>query len=174
MLADFANTTGEPVFDGALKVALAVALEQSPFLKVFPDQRVQETLRLMERSPDERVTRSLAREIAQREQLKALLAGSIGTPRQPTTCWRSRRSTPRPATSWRASRSKSPSKEQVLTALGGAAARLREKLGESLASIEKFDVPLPRATTPSLEALHAYSLALDEGRRCRVSKRFRI
>ena len=77
VLADFVNTTGEPVFDGALKVALAVALEQSPFLKVFPDERVRETLRLMERPPDERVTRSVAREVAQREQLKALVRGSI-------------------------------------------------------------------------------------------------
>ena len=83
VLADFMNTTGEPVFDGALKVALAVALEQSPFLKVFPDDRVRETLRLMERAPEERVTRSIAREIARREQLKALVAGSIGTSRQP-------------------------------------------------------------------------------------------
>jgi hypothetical protein len=68
VLADFENTTGEPVFDGALKVALAVALEQSPFLKVFPDDHAQETLRLMERSPEERITRSIARDIARREQ----------------------------------------------------------------------------------------------------------
>src|SRR6202008_3598701 len=77
MLADFENGTGEMVFDGALKVALAVALEQSPFLKVFPDERARATLRLMGRAPDERVTRAIAREIAQREQLKALLSGSI-------------------------------------------------------------------------------------------------
>src|SRR4029077_11882525 len=79
VLADFMNTTDEPVFDGTLKVALAVALEQSPFLKVFPDERVLETLRLMERPPDERVTRSISREIARREQLKALVAGSISS-----------------------------------------------------------------------------------------------
>ena len=78
VIADFSNTTGEPIFDGAMKVALAVALEQSPFLKVFPDERVRETLRLMERSPDQPVDRAAAREIARREQLKALLAGSIG------------------------------------------------------------------------------------------------
>ena len=77
VVADFENTTGEPVFYGALKVALAVALEQSPFLKVFPDDRARETLRLMERSPDERLTRTVAREIARREQLKAMLTGSI-------------------------------------------------------------------------------------------------
>ena len=70
VLADFANTTGDPVFDGALKVALAVAVEQSPFLKVFPDERVRDTLRLMKRPPDEPITRAIAREIAQREQLQ--------------------------------------------------------------------------------------------------------
>ena len=174
VLADFENTTGEPVFDGALKVALAVALEQSPFLKVFPDERARETLRLMNRPPDERVTRAIAREIAQREQLKALIAGSIARSAA-TTCSRSRPSTRRPATSWRASRSRPPARKQVLTSLGTAASQLREKLGESLASIEKFDVPLPRATTSSLDALHAYSLALDRrAAECRGSKRFHI
>ena len=79
ILADFQNTTGEPVFDGALKVALAVALEQSPFLKVYPDNRAREALRLMQRPADERLTRDMAREIARREQLKALVAGSIAS-----------------------------------------------------------------------------------------------
>src|SRR5262249_39738858 len=74
VLADFENTTGDDTFDGALKVALAVALEQSPFLKVFPDDQARETLRLMQRPPDEKITRSIAREIARREQLKVLLA----------------------------------------------------------------------------------------------------
>src|SRR4029079_10600140 len=78
-LCDIEKTTNEPVFDGALKVALAVALEQSPFLRVFPDDRVREALRLMQRPPDQRVTRTIAREIARREQLKALVAGSIGS-----------------------------------------------------------------------------------------------
>src|SRR5258705_1744326 len=79
VLADFDNATGETVFDGTLKVALAVSLEQSPFLKIFPDERARDTLRLMERSPDERLTRAVAREIARREQLKVLLAGSISS-----------------------------------------------------------------------------------------------
>ena len=79
LLTDFMNTTGEPVFDGALKVALAVAVEQSPFIKIFPDERVREALRLMNRSPDERLAPSVAREIAQRERLKALLTGSIAS-----------------------------------------------------------------------------------------------
>ena len=163
VLADFENTTGEPVFDGALKVALAVALEQSPFLKVFPDDRARETLRLMERSPDERVTRSIAREIARREQLKALLAGSIASLGRNYVLALEAINAETGDVMAR-EQAEAASKEQVLTSLGAATSRLREKLGESLASIQKFDVPLPRATTPSLDALHAYSLALYEGR----------
>jgi eukaryotic-like serine/threonine-protein kinase len=163
VLADFTNTTGDAVFDGTLKVALAVAVEQSPFLKVFPDERVRDTLRLMNRSPDERVTRSVAREIAQREQLKALLAGSIA-PLGRTYVLTVEAINAVTGDVMAREQVEAAGKEQVLTALGGIASRLREKLGESLASIQKFDVSLPRATTPSLEALHAYALALDEGR----------
>jgi tetratricopeptide (TPR) repeat protein len=163
VLADFENTTGEPVFDGALKVALAVALEQSPFLKVFPDDRARDTLRLMQRSPDERVTRSMAREIARREQLKALLAGSIASLGRNYVLALEAINAETGDVMAR-EQAEAASKEQVLTSLGAATSRLREKLGESLASVQKFDVPLPRATTPSLDALHAYSLALYEGR----------
>jgi tetratricopeptide (TPR) repeat protein len=163
VLADFANTTGDPVFDGALKVALAVAIEQSPFLKVFPDERVRDTLRLMNRPPDEPVTRSIAREVAQREQLAALLAGSIA-PLGRNYVVAVEAVNARTGDVMGREQIEVPGKEQVLTALGRVASRLREKLGESLASTQKFDVPLPRATTPSLEALHAYALALDEGR----------
>jgi tetratricopeptide (TPR) repeat protein len=162
VIADFTNTTGEPVFDGALKVALAVALEQSPFLKVFPDERVRETLRLMGRSPEEHVTRAMAREIAQREQLKALLSGSIaGLGRNYVLAIEAINA--QTGDVMAREQIEATSKEDVLTALGSAAARLREKLGESLASVQKFDAPLARATTSSLEALHAYSLALDHG-----------
>jgi tetratricopeptide (TPR) repeat protein len=163
VLADFVNTTGEPVFDGTLKVALAVALEQSPFLKVFPDQRVQETLRLMQRDSGEPVTRTVAREIARREQLKALLTGSISSLGSHYVLALEAINA---ATGDVVAREQVEvaGKEGVLTALGNAAARLREALGESLTSVERFDAPLARATTPSLEALHAYSLALDEGR----------
>jgi len=163
VLADFMNTTGEPVFDGALKVALAVAVEQSPFLKVFPDARVRDTLRLMKRSPDEGITRLVAREIAQREQLKALLAGSIA-PLGKNYVLAVEAINAVTGDVMAREQVEAGGKEQVLTALGGLASRLREKLGESLTSIQRFDVPLPRATTPSLEALHAYALALDEGR----------
>ena len=163
VLADFENSTGEPVFDGTLKVALAVALEQSPFLKVFPDERGRETLRLMQRSPDERLTRSVAREIAQREQLKALLAGSIVRLGQNYVLALEAVNAQSGDVMAR-EQAEAVSKEQVLTELGSAISRLRQKLGESLASVQKFDVPLPRATTASLDALHAYALALYEGR----------
>jgi eukaryotic-like serine/threonine-protein kinase len=163
VLADFTNTTGEPVFDGALKVALAVSLEQSPFLKVFPDDGVREELRLMERAPDERVTRSIAREIARRERLKALVAGSIGSFGSHYVVALEAINAETGDVMAR-EQVEVASKEQVLTALGNATSRLRERLGESLSSIQRFDAPLPRATTSSLEALHAYALALDQGR----------
>jgi len=162
VLADFSNTTGNPVFDGALKVALSVALEQSPFLKVFPDVRMRETLRLMGKPADAPVTRDVAREIAQREQLKALLTGSIaGLGKNYVLALEAVNA----ATGDVMAREQveAGSQEEVLTSLQGAASRLREKLGESLSSIKQFDAPLARATTSSLEALHAYSLALDNG-----------
>jgi Tfp pilus assembly protein PilF len=163
VLADFDNNTGDAVFDRALKVALAVALEQSPFLNVFPDERARETLRLMARSPDEPVTRSVAREIARREQLKALLAGSISSLGRNYVLALEAVNAETGDVIAR-EQTEAASKEEVLGALGAASSRLREKLGESLASVQKFDVPLPRATTTSLDALHAYSLALYEGR----------
>ncbi len=163
VLADFENTTGESVFDGTLKVALAVSLEQSPFLKVFPDERARETLRLMERSPNDPITRSLAREIAQREQLKALLAGSIVRLGENYVLGLEAINAQTGDVMAR-EQAEAATKEQVLGALGGAISRLRQKLGESLPSVQKFDVPLPRATTASLDALHAYSLALYQGR----------
>ena len=163
VLADFENATGDPVFDGTLKVALAVALEQSPFLKVFPDDRARETLRLMERSPGEAITRAVAREIAQREQLKALLAGSIVRLGENYVIGLEAINAQTGDVMAR-EQAEAATKEQVLSALGGAISRLRQKLGESLPSIQKFDVPLPRATTASLDALHAYSLALYQGR----------
>ncbi len=162
VVADFANTTGEPVFDGTLKVALTVALEQTPFLRVFPDARVQETLRMMGRAPETTVTRAVAREVAQREQLKALLAGSIASL---GTSYVIALEAINAQTGDVMAREQvqAPSKEEVLSAVGRVAASVRGRLGESLASIQKYDVSLARATTPSLEALHAYSLALDQG-----------
>jgi serine/threonine protein kinase/tetratricopeptide (TPR) repeat protein len=163
VVADFLNSTGDPVFDSTLKVALSVALEQSPFLKVFPDERAHQTLVLMQRSPEKGITRDIARAIAQREQLKALVSGSI------TTLGRHY------VVALEAVNAESGdvvareqvevnSKEEVLSAMGGAVSRLRRKLGESLGSIQRYDVPLPQATTPSLDALQAYARALDDGR----------
>jgi tetratricopeptide (TPR) repeat protein len=163
LLADFANATGEPVFDGTLKVALAVAMEQSPFIKVFPDERVAQALRLMNRRADEPLSRAVGRELAQREQLKALVAGSIASlGRNYVVAIEAINS--QTGDVMAREQFEVAQKEQVLAALGEAAARLRNKLGESLASIQHFDVPLPRATTSSLEALHSYALALDQDR----------
>jgi tetratricopeptide (TPR) repeat protein len=162
VLADFENTTGDPIFEGTLKVALAVALEQSPFLKVFPDDRARDTLRLMQRPPDTRVTRTIARDIARREQLKALIAGSVASLGRNYVITLEALNADTGDVMAR-EQVEAAGKEEVLTSLGDATSRIRQKLGESLASVQKFDVPLARATTASLDALHAYSLALSEG-----------
>jgi serine/threonine protein kinase/tetratricopeptide (TPR) repeat protein len=162
LLADFVNTTGDPVFDGTLKQALAVQLEQSPYLNIVPDQTVRKALQFMGRAADERVTGSVAREICEREHIKAMLSGSIATlgsqyvvALDATNC----------ATGDSLAREQvtAASKEAVLPAVGKAASSLRGKLGESLASIQKFDTPVTEATTSSLEALKAYAAA-DEMR----------
>jgi len=158
LLADFINTTGDPVFDGTLKQALAVQLQQSPFLYIFPDKRVRETLQLMGRSADEHVTGAVARELCERENIKAELNGSIsalGTQYvislEALNC--------RTGDSLARDQVTADSKEKILPALGEAATRLRRELGESLASIQKFDKPIQEVTTSSLEALKAYSQA---------------
>ena len=160
VLADFTNTTGEPAFDGTLKQAVAMQLEQSPFLNIFPEQRVRETLRYMGRSPDERLTNQIAREVCERQAIKAVLTGSIITLGnhyvigfEAANC--------RTGGSLAREQVEAGSREQVLTALGSAATQLRVKLGESIRSIQQFDVPLTQATTPSLEALKAYTLARE-------------
>jgi len=158
LLADFINTTGDPVFDGTLKQALAVQLQQSPFLSIFPDNRVHATLQLMGHSPDERVTGATARELCQRENIKAVLNGSISAlgsqyvvSLDALNC-----STGESLTRDQVTAS---GKENVLSALSQAATRLRGKLGESLSSIQKFDKPVQEVTTTSLDALKAYSQA---------------
>ena len=156
LLSDFVNTTGDPVFDGTLKQALAIQLQQSPYLNIVPEQRVRDTLQLMGRSPDERVTGAVAREICERENIKAGLNGSIASlGRQyvisldAINC--------RTGDSLAREQVTADAKEKVLPALGSAAARLRTRLGESLASIQKFDKPFEEATTSSLDALKAYT-----------------
>jgi serine/threonine protein kinase/tetratricopeptide (TPR) repeat protein len=160
VLADFLNTTGDAVFDGTLKLALAVQLGQSPFLNIFGDDRLREALRFMGRSPDERVTRDVGREICLRQGLKALLAGSIATlgSHYVITVEAINALT---GDAIAREQTEADSKEQVLKRLGEAATRLRKKLGESLASIQKFDAPIEQATTSSLDALKTYSMARE-------------
>jgi eukaryotic-like serine/threonine-protein kinase len=161
VLADFVNTTGDAVFDGTLKQALAVQLEQSPFLNVFGDDRVRDALRLMGRSPDERVTRDVAREICQRQKLKAWLAGSISGLGSHYVI-NLEVINAQTGDALTREQVEAESKEQVLKKLGEAATKLRAKLGETLASIQKFDAPVEEATTTSLEALKAYSLGFEQ------------
>jgi serine/threonine protein kinase/tetratricopeptide (TPR) repeat protein len=160
LIADFANNTGDPVFDGTLRQALAAQLGQSPFLNIFGDQRVRDSLRFLGRSPDERVTRELAREICQRQALKAFLAGSIsGVGSHYVLTIEAVNAQTGDALA--REQVEADSKEQVIKKLGEAATTLRVQLGESLASIQKFDAPIEQATTSSLEAFKAYSIGLD-------------
>jgi serine/threonine protein kinase/Flp pilus assembly protein TadD len=156
LLADFVNTTGDAVFDGTLKQALAVQLEQSPFLSIFSEERVRESLRFMGRPPDERVTRDVAREICQRQGLKAMLLGSIAKFER-NYAIHLEAVNAQSGESIARQQVEAEGKDQVLKALGGAAAKLREKLGESLASIQKYDAPIEQVTTSSLEALKAFA-----------------
>jgi eukaryotic-like serine/threonine-protein kinase len=156
LLADFVNTTGEPVFDGTLKQALAVQLQQSPYLNIVPEKRVREALQYMGRSPDERVNGAVAREICERENIKAALNGSISAlgsqyvvSLDAVNCHTGDNLVREQVTA--------DAKEKVLPALGAAASHLRSQLGESLASIQKFDKPVEEVTTSSLEALKAYT-----------------
>jgi serine/threonine protein kinase/tetratricopeptide (TPR) repeat protein len=161
LLADFVNTTGDGVFDGTLKQALAVELEQSPYLNIFPASRIQEALRFMGRSPDERVTSDVAREICLREGVKAMLTGSIsslGSHYVVTLEAVNAQS----GDSLAREQAEAESKEQVLKSLDQAASSLRGKLGESIGSVQKFATPLEAATTSSLEALQAFSLGQAE------------
>jgi eukaryotic-like serine/threonine-protein kinase len=161
LIADFVNTTGDNVFDGTLKQALAVQLGQSPFLNIYPDERVRETLRFMGRSPDERLTKDVAREICQRQGLKALLLGTISSLGNNYVITLEAQNA-ETGDSLAREHVEASSKEQVLASLGRAASELREKLGESLSSIEKHYVPIEQATTSSLEALKAYAMANEE------------
>jgi len=161
LLADFANSTGEPVFDGTLKQALAVQLGQSPFLNIFPEERVREALRFMGRSPDDRLTRDVAREICERQGLKAMLTGSISSLGSHYVITLEAVNA-HSGDSIAREQIEADSKEQVLSALGSAASTLRGKLGESLSSIKKFEVPVEQATTSSLEALKAFATGNDE------------
>jgi eukaryotic-like serine/threonine-protein kinase len=157
VLADFANSTGDPVFDDTLNTALNVSLRQSPFLNVLSDSEVAKTLQLMTRPASTKLTPEVTRELCQRAGSKAYLAGSIGSlgseyvlGLKAVNCQSGDTLAEEQVTA--------ASKEKVLDALGEAASELRGELGESLATVQKFDVPLAEATTSSLQALKAYSL----------------
>ncbi|HET6899338.1 MAG TPA: winged helix-turn-helix domain-containing protein, partial [Vicinamibacteria bacterium] len=157
LVADFLNTTGDEVFDGTLRQAVAVQLGQSPYLNVFSEDRVRETLRYMERAPGERVTRELGREIAQRRGVKAVLAGSIASLGRHYVIGLEAVSAATGETLAR-EQVEAESRERVLGRLGEATRRLRASLGESLASLESHAAPIEQATTSSLDAFKAYDL----------------
>ncbi|MEO6223956.1 MAG: protein kinase [Vicinamibacterales bacterium] len=165
VIADFENTTGDAVFDDALRQAVAVQFQQTPFVTLLADQSVQRTLRLMSRPPDDVLTSAVAREICQRAGGKASVEGSIaplGTSYVITIGVHNCQT----GAALAKEQVQASSKEEVLKQVGTAIPKLRERLGESLASIEKYDVPITDATTASLEALQAYG----QGLRARQSK----
>jgi serine/threonine protein kinase/tetratricopeptide (TPR) repeat protein len=157
VLSDFTNKTGEAVFDDTLRQGLSVQLEQSPFLSMISDSKVNETLKLMGRPAGDRLTPEVTREVCQRTGSKAMLTGSIaGLGSQYVIGLKAVNC--QSGDLLAEAQEQAASKEGVLKALDAATVRLRSKLGESLLSVQKFDVPLEDATTPSLEALKAYSL----------------
>ncbi len=155
------NSTGDPVFDGTLKQALSVQLCQSPYLDIFSEDRVRETLTFMEKTPDTRITRDVAREICERQGIKAMLLGTISSLGSHYVLSLEAVNA-RTGDSIASEQVEADGKEQILKALGQAASRLREKLGESLNSVAKFDAPIEQATTSSLEALQAYSRGFEQ------------
>ncbi len=162
VLADFSNSTGDPVFDDALKQALGVELGQSPFLNVLSDRKVSETLQMMGRPANQRITADVGRELCLRTGSKAVLGGTISSlgshyliDLNAVAC--------NTGDSLAKEQAEATGKEDVLKALGQASSRLRNELGESLPSVQKFDVPI-EATTSSLEALKNYSMGITVGR----------
>jgi len=163
VLAEFTNNTGDPVFDGTLREALAIHLEESPFLKILDDAQVRQDLQLMSRRPDERITNDIAHEICIREREKAMVGGAIASlgktyaiTLQATNC----------QTGETLAREQvvAEDKEYVIQSVGAAAKGMRVKLGESLSSIQKLDLPAMKVTTSSLEALQTFSLGIDQFR----------
>jgi tetratricopeptide (TPR) repeat protein/predicted Ser/Thr protein kinase len=161
VLADFINTTGDPVFDGTLRQGLAIQLEQSPFLKIMDDEQVQRDLRLMSLDPANRITNQIAHDICVRDGAAATIDGSIASlgknyviTLQATTC--------QGGATLAREQVQADDKEHVLNALGTAATAMRAQLGESLNSIQKLNRPLEQATTPSLEALQSYTAGYSQ------------
>ena len=151
LVADFVNTTGEPIFDGTLKQALSIDLEQSPFLSIVSREEVRDTLRLMTKSPDERVVEDVAREACQRLGAKAMIEGSIAPVGSHYAIGLGALNC-QSAKTIASEQAEAADRNQVLKTLGAAASSLRRKLGESLPTIQRFDAPLEQATTGSLGA----------------------
>jgi serine/threonine protein kinase len=160
LLSDIDNKTGDPAFDGAIRQGLAVQLSQSPFLNLYPDTQIRETLRMMNRPPDERITSEIGLEICQRQGLKALLTGSIAPLGSHYLIVLEALQASNGAV-MASELAEAENKEEVLQTLGQAARRLRERLGESLHHMQQFDKPIEQATTSSLAALKAYSLGVE-------------
>jgi eukaryotic-like serine/threonine-protein kinase len=157
VLADFTNTTGDTVFDGTLRQGLSVQLEQSLFLSIISDQQIQQTLQMMGQKPDAKLTPQIARELCQRTGSAAVLDGSIAQigmqyllTLKAVNCASGK--------SLASTEAQASDKNHVLDALGKTASEIRNKLGESLSTLQRFDTRLEQATTPSLEALQAYNL----------------
>jgi len=161
VLADFTNATDEAIFDDALRQGLEVQLQQSPFLNLVAQEQIRQTLQMMKQPPDAKLTPEIAREVCQRTNSAAILESSIraiGTQYQlilkAVNC-----ST---GESLAGTEARARDKDQILDAIGKVSSDIRSKLGESLTTVQKFDAPLAQATTPSLEALKAYSLGLSK------------
>ncbi len=167
LLADFENRTGDAIFDGTLKQGLAIQLQQSLFLNLFPEPRVQQTLREMNRPPGTRVTAEVAREICERHSIKALITGLI-VPLGSHYAITLEAINGHSGESLARAQVEADSREQVLGALSQATTRLREGLGESLSSIQRFDKPLEQATTSKLEAFKAWSVGIEHSHGGRI------
>ncbi len=159
ILADFANTTGDPVFDGTLRQGMAVQLEQSPFLSLVSEERIQQALRLMGQPADTRLTPEVAREICERTASTAILDGSIANLGSQYVLGL-RAKDCRTGNILAEEQVQVARKEDVLNALGQIASKFRTRVGESLTTVEKYDTPLAEATTTSLEALRAYTAGM--------------
>jgi eukaryotic-like serine/threonine-protein kinase len=159
ILADFANTTGDPVFDGTLRQGMAVQLEQSPFLSLVSEERIQQALRLMGKTADTRLTPEVAREICERTASAAVLDGSIANLGSQYVLGL-RAKDCRTGDILAEEQMQAARKEDVLNALGQIASKFRTRVGESLTTVEKYDTPLAEATTTSLEALRAYTAGI--------------
>src|SRR5579863_285621 len=164
LVTEFVNNTGDPIFDGTLRKAVSVDLGQSPYPNIVSDERIKESLGFMGKPPDTRITSEIGREICRRNGIKAMVTGSISTLGNQYVVTLEAEDA-NSADTLAEEQAQAPSEQQVLNALGKCNEKLRRKLGEALASIQQFNKPLEQATTPSLEALQAYTLGFEKRQR---------